>query len=137
LSALSRKPTAESEGPLGPRRQPTADSQKPPPLSTRPPGREHPSTKKCPQRVLKLMMLQATEAEIRDAELAELWMDSLPHRLHLRDPYRQFIARLLDRYGPIMLPRTLLCSRCLGLKYGNNPETVRQGWRRRNGLPDT
>ena len=110
---------------------------RPPPLSSRPPGREHPSTKQCPQRVLKLMMVQATEAEIRDADLAELWIDSLPGRLHHREPFREHIARLIDRYGPIMQPRVLLCPRCLGAKYGNNPETVRQGWRRRNSLPDT
>jgi hypothetical protein len=43
------------------------------------------------------------------------------------------IGRILARYGPILEPRTLLCQRCLGVAYGNHPETVRQGWRRRQG----
>lgn len=36
-----------------------------------------------------------------------------------------------------MFPRVLLCPRCLKVHYGNNPETARQSWRRRNNKPDT
>ena len=81
------------------------------------------------------MMVQCTPAEARDADIAQLWIDSLPRNLIPK--HRALINRLLERYGPIMHPRTLLCPRCLGVRYGNNPETVRQGWRRRNHLPDT
>lgn len=105
------------------------------PLSTCGAGRKDPSTKRCPQRCLKLMMVQCTKAELADAEAAQLWIDSLPpqHVPHMRSE----IALLRARYGPIMPPRVLLCPRCLGVKYGNHPETVRQGWRRRNGKEDT
>lgn len=106
-----------------------------PPLSTRPPGREDPSTRRCPQRCLKLMMVQCTEAEYRDAEIAQLWIHSIPPQLVPK--YRAQINRLTQRYGLLFQPRSLLCPRCLKVKYGNNPETVRQGWRRRNNKPDT
>ena len=120
-----------------------ADSELPisnlflPPLSTRKPGREHPNTKKCPQRCFKLMMVQCTQAEAIDAYAAQLWINSLPDRLRSRQPYDSFIHKLIARYGPIMQPRVLLCPRCLGVHYGNHPETVRQSWRRRNKRPDT
>jgi hypothetical protein len=107
-----------------------------PPLSTRPPGRvdPHATNGVCPQRCLKLLMIQATPAEVRDAELARLWIDSLPPRERVR--HHKTVAQLIDRYGAIFPPRVLLCPRCLGVRYGNDPETVRQGWRRRQGKPD-
>ncbi len=106
-----------------------------PPVSTRKPGRENPTSRRCPQRCLKLLMVQCTEQENLDAQAAQLWIESIPPSMvpKLRDKINQ----LRDRYGPIFEPRTLLCPRCLGVKYGNNPETVRQGWRRRNGKADT
>lgn len=103
-------------------------------LSTRKPGREHPSSRRCPQRCLKLMFVQCTNAELRDANLAQVWMNSLPAAVARE--HRIVIQRLVARYGLILQPRTLLCPRCLGVRYGNNPETVRQGWRRRNHKPD-
>jgi hypothetical protein len=117
--------------------------QLPPPLSTRPPSRLDPfsSGGRCPQRCLKLLMVQCTPHEAADAEAAQLWIDSLPDKLRLREPYRSHINRLIARYGPIFHPRMLLCPRCCGgrggVRYGNNPETVRQSWRRRNNKPDT
>ena len=103
-----------------------------PGLSTLPPGRKATG---CPQRCLKLMLVQCTEAEYADALAALDWIDAVPSRyLPLCRPH---IHRLLLRYGPIMPPRTLLCPRCLGVHYGNNPETIRQGWRRRNHKPPT
>ena len=108
-----------------------------PPLSTAPPGL---GTKKtgCPQRVLKLLLVQSTLAECRDAYFAQTWMESLPReafsRQHSARPGgSSTISKILERYGPILEPRTLLCPRCLGVAYGNHPETVRQGWRRRQG----
>jgi hypothetical protein len=102
----------------------------PPPLSTCPRGRNS-ARKGCPQRTLKLMMAQCTEAEARDAEIAQLWIESLPPQLIPR--LRLRITALLARYAPIMHPRTLLCPRCLGVRYGNNPENARQSWRRKQG----
>lgn len=103
-----------------------------PPLSTCGSGRKATG---CPQRALKLLLVQCTPQEYRDAKAARLWIDSIPPRVVER--YREEINVLMVRYGPIMPPRTLLCPRCLGVKYGNDPETVRQGWRRRNKKPDT
>ncbi len=102
-----------------------------PPLSSCPAGRKATG---CPQRTLKLLLVQCTAAEDRDAMLAQLWIDSLPQLV--RAPQRETIQRLMQRYGPIMEPRTLMCARCLGVRYGNHPETVRQAWRRRMGKPD-
>jgi len=101
-----------------------------PPLSTALPGL---GTKKtgCPQRVLKLLLVQSTPEECRDAYFAQTWIDSLPRGLYNRK--LSSINSILARYGPILEPRTLLCARCLGVAYGNHPETVRQGWRRRQG----
>lgn len=101
-----------------------------PPLSTALPGL---GTKKtgCPQRVLKLLLVQSTAEECRDAYFAQTWMESLPPLAATR--HLPSITSLLARYGPILEPRTLLCARCLGVAYGNHPETVRQGWRRRQG----
>jgi hypothetical protein len=87
------------------------------------------------------MMVQCTSQERRDALLAQLWIDSIPSAL--RAVAQPQINRLVARYGLIFNPRVLLCPRCLGgpagggVRYGNNPETVRQGWRRRNNKPDT
>jgi hypothetical protein len=103
-----------------------------PPLSTCGSGRKATG---CPQRALKLLLVQCTPREYRDAKAARLWIDGIPPRVVER--YRAEINLLMARYGPIMPPRVLLCPRCLGAKYGNDPETVRQGWRRRNKRPDT
>jgi hypothetical protein len=110
------------------------------PLSTRKPGRKSPADKRggaCPQRCLKLMMVQCTPDERRDAKIAQTWIDSIPPQM--RAKMQPHINRLIERYGPIFEPRVLLCPRCVGggVKYGNNPETIRQGWRRRNHKPDT
>ncbi len=99
-----------------------------PGLSTCKPGRK---ASGCAQRALKLMMVQCTMQEKLDADLAQLWLRSLP--IAARRAQREAIDRIVQRYGPIMEPRCLLCPRCLGVKYGNHPETVRQGWRRRQG----
>jgi hypothetical protein len=85
-------------------------------------------------------MIQCTKAEYRDAKIAQLWIDSIPSRLRLSPLYRDHIHRLIARYGLLFQPRRLLCPRCVGgvgVHYGNHPETVRQGWRRRNNKPDT
>ena len=140
-SSQCRVPSAEHT----PTRNSELGTRNCPPLSTRRPGRLDPSVKdpsgaaECPQRCLKLLMVQCTKAEARDADLAQLWIDSLPPRFRRRlSPlYQPFINKLLTRYGLIMFPRVLLCPRCLKVRYGNNPETVRQGWRRRNKKPDT
>ena len=104
-----------------------------PPLSTRRPGREDPATGRCPQRCLKLLMVQCTMQEYRDATLAQLWIQCLPRALRLRQPARDIIATIIRRYGPILQPRLMLCPRCLGARYGNDPESARQSWRRRQG----
>lgn len=99
-------------------------------------GRKDPKTRRCPQRCLKLLMVQCTEAEQRDARVAQLWIESLPASIVPR--VRPAIARLTARYGLIFQPRMLVCPRCVGgtgknggVRYGNHPETVRQNWRRR------
>jgi len=128
-------------GALGDRAPGDSPGAKCPPLSTRPPAREHPSTGRCPQRCLKLMMVLCTPAEARDARLAQLWirmMDGHPNTRRLLREDRQLgsiHSELVARYGLLFEPRVLLCPRCLGVRYGNNPETVRQGWRQRNGRP--
>lgn len=105
-----------------------------PPLSTRGPGREDPKSGKCPQRTYKLMMPLCTEQEFRDASIAQLWIDSLPARLIPK--HRELIHRLLARYGLLFQPRVMMCPRCLGVRYGNDPESARQSWRRLAGKPD-
>jgi len=50
-----------------------------PPMSTCPPGRKATG---CPQRTLKLLMVQCTEAEFRDAQTAALWMKSSEMKRH-------------------------------------------------------
>lgn len=106
------------------------------PLSTCPAGRKPPKPDRngkyeCPQRCLKLLMIQCTPQEFADAEAALMWMASIPQ------PYlatmRPHINELLLRYGPILPPRMLLCPRCLGVRYGNDPENARQSWRRKQG----
>lgn len=123
----------------------------PPPLSTRPPGRVDPSKTggRCPQRCLKLLMVMCTRDEARDADRAQQWIDfinSLPgsiHFIHHHPDVAPHYARIIARYGILFYPRQLMCPRCVGapgsggVHYGNNPETVRQGWRRRNNKPDT
>lgn len=107
------------------------DVECPPPLSTCGAGRKATG---CPQRTLKLLMVQCTPDEWRDANLVQTWMDSLGNR---RTPaIHRDMTRLLQRYGPILPPRQLLCARCLGVRYGNNPENARQSWRRLNNKPD-
>jgi len=97
-----------------------------PPTSTCGPGRK---ARGCPQRCLKLMLVQCSEEENRDAVFAQRWIQSIPPGLHIK--HHATIQKLLARYGPIMEPRTLLCPRCLGVKYGNDPENSRQSWWRR------
>lgn len=105
-----------------------------PPLSTRPAGREDPKSRRCPQRTYKLMMPLCTEAEFRDACIAQSWIDAIPARLIPQ--HRAMIETLRARYGLLFQPRVLLCPRCLGVRYGNNPENARQSWRRLSGKPD-
>ena len=109
----------------------TFTNRNPPPLSTCSAGRKATG---CAQRALKLLTVQCTAAEFRDAQLAHLWISSIPERLRWRS--RGAINRLLQRYAPIMPPRTLLCARCLGVRYGNDPENARQSWRRAQGKDD-
>lgn len=131
---VSRRGTSDAPGPVHCNSLSVSFAVHPPPLSTRKPGREHPSSKRCPQRCLKLLMVQCTEEEYNDAQIAQLWINSIP--AHLVPKRREQINALAARYGPICQPRTLLCPRCLGVRYGNHPETVRQGWRRRNNKKD-
>ncbi|MCZ6542506.1 MAG: hypothetical protein O6768_02460, partial [Planctomycetota bacterium] len=77
-----------------------------------------------PQSVLKLFMVLCTEAELADSLIALSWIDSLP--LRMRRKQHPIIARLLERYGMLFHPRRLLCQRCLGVKYNENPETIRR-----------
>jgi hypothetical protein len=101
-----------------------------PPLTRCKPGRNS-RFNGCPQRTYKLMMVQCTPAESRDALLAQHWIDSLPPQR--RRAHQDFINQLIARYGPLFEPRVLLCPRCLGVAYGNHPEYARQWWRRRHG----
>ncbi len=102
-----------------------------PPLSTCGPGRKATG---CPQRTLKLLIVQCTKAEQRDANIAQSWLDAIPK--HAVPCMRPEIDRLLQRYAMIMPPRQLLCARCLDVRYGNNPENARQSWRRAQGKDD-
>lgn len=105
-----------------------------PPVSTRPLGREDPKSGQCPQRIYKLMMPMCTQAEFEDACRAQYWIASVP--MSIRAKVQPEINTLIERYGLLFQPRTLLCFRCLGVRYGNNPETARQSWRRLAGKPD-
>jgi len=127
-SQLVRDPSCGQDGSLG--ASIDIKDWRLPPLSIAKPGL---GTKKkgCPQRVLKLMMVQCTPQENRDAMLAQTWMKSLPPEAASRQ--LSVISQMVERYGPIFEPRVLLCPRCLGVKYGNHPENSRQSWRRRNG----
>jgi hypothetical protein len=88
-------------------------------------------------------MVQCTKQEFVDAQVAQQWIDlinALPNATRLINNHQSPLAgrywQIIARYGPIFQSRTLLCPRCLGVRYGNHPETVRQGWRRRNNKPD-
>ncbi len=66
-----------------------------------------------------------TEAEARDADLAEDWLNLLEeYRSSSRRPLppdlMQYRAQLTDRYGILFLNhgRRLLCRNCLNLSYG-------------------
>ncbi len=87
--------------------------------------------KGCPQRVRMLFMPLCTKTEARDAQLAQLWIQSQSPAM--RNQHVNFIEQLQRRYGLLFSPRMLLCARCLGLHYGNNPETARRGYHRRGG----
>ncbi len=102
-----------------------------PPLSTVKAGRKATG---CPQRALKLLLVQCTWEEARDVEIFETWLASIP--MQVRRAHLDVITSVINRYGPIMFPRTLLCPRCLGVQYGNDPESARQSWRRKQGKPD-
>ena len=78
----------------------------------------------CPQRVLKLFIVQCTEAELYDAFAAQTWIRTLPPGLRVK--HDRFIGRLVQRYGLLFHPRRLMCQRCLGIKYNESPETIRR-----------
>lgn len=99
-----------------------------PPLSTAPTCVPRPQ---CRQRAQKLFMVMCTKAEMRDAEIAQKWIESLPPRVYASQ--LPFIGRLRERYGMLFSPRTLLCERCLDLKYGVHPDTALRKNRRARG----
>jgi hypothetical protein len=105
-------------------KRPDPDDPRLPPLSNRP--REgFAYYGKCPQRVQRLFGLLCTQREIEDALTAQNWLASIPPRLELRPFFAQARQLLTTRYAPLFHPRTLLCRRCLGLRYGNRPATLR------------
>lgn len=77
----------------------------------------------CRKKMLKLMMVLATEQEIDDAEFAEGWVDMLDARqMASRIPLTpELIAQrsqLISRYGLLFRGRQLVCRNCLGVRYG-------------------
>lgn len=87
----------------------------------------------CGQRVYKLFWLLAREQELRDARLAEAWINGLSSGELSRQSAA--VSALVQRYGPIMgEDRMLRCRRCLRLRYGQSPELLRK--LRRGGKSD-
>lgn len=82
----------------------------------------------CRQQVLFLYLPLCTPAEHADAMTAQRWIAGLDERG--RRMHRMMVEALEARYGLLFEPRCLLCRRCLGLRYGNNPETVRLYYQR-------
>lgn len=79
----------------------------------------------CGQRVYKLFWLLARDSELRDALLAEAWINGLSSGQLSRQSAA--VSGLINRYGPIMgQGRVLRCRRCLRLRYGQSPEVLRK-----------
>jgi hypothetical protein len=73
----------------------------------------------CKKRTLKLFLPLCTDAELRDADFARLWIDSHPTRIARSPTLRPHASRLIERYGPLFPPRRMLCRKCLNLRYGD------------------
>ncbi len=79
----------------------------------------------CGQRVYKLFWVLARPGEVRDALLAERWIEGLTSAQLAQ--HSAAVSALIDRYGPVMGDdRLLRCRRCLRLRYGQSPEVLRR-----------
>ncbi len=73
---------------------------------------------RCNDRALKLFLPLCTEQELHDALTAKLWLDSNQKRIATSSTLRPEASSLLSRYAVLFPPRSLLCRKCLGLRYG-------------------
>ncbi len=78
----------------------------------------------CRRCVVKLFMPLATRSEMRDAQIARLWLRGLcdPSRGRPNAPGSEAERAVVERYGALLEPesRQLRCGRCLGLRYGES-----------------
>lgn len=78
----------------------------------------------CNNKSLKLFLPLCTKQEMQDADIAEAWLKQLDvHQQIKRTPLLPAIithrAKLINRYGILFRDeRKLVCSKCLGLRYG-------------------
>jgi len=76
----------------------------------------------CQRSVVKLFMPLATRSEMRDAQIARVWLRGLcdPSRGRPNAPGSDAERVIVERYGALLQPesRQLRCGRCLGLRYG-------------------
>jgi hypothetical protein len=89
----------------------------------------------CRERATHLMMVLATEAELRDAAVAQAWLRGMPRSVRVRDGVRPGVERVIERYGMLFTPRVLVCRACLGLRYGAHPDLARPWGTRKNRYP--
>jgi hypothetical protein len=82
---------------------------------------------RCKRKYLKLFLVLVREEEMRDAHLAEGWInmfDALrdapgsPGSLRTDRRLLEFRAKLINRYGLLFRDRGLLCKKCLNIRYG-------------------
>ena len=79
--------------------------------------------------MLFLYLPLATKVEHEDAIEAQKWIDSLSPREKVEQ--REWVVKLAARYGMLFGPRVMVCRRCLGMRYGINPEYGRLKMQRR------
>ncbi len=89
----------------------------------------------CDRTVTKLFMPLCTQAELTDALIADTWLKTWGDQIASRPDRKeaaQYRVALLDRYGPLLPPRRLLCRNCLDLRYGegNRKRQPRKRYRR-------
>ncbi len=81
----------------------------------------------CREKCKVLLLPLAWEEELRDARLAQLYLESHPART---EEARASANRLYERYRVLFAPRRFVCKRCLGVRYGYGdrpPRPVQDG----------
>ena len=85
---------------------------------------------RCNKQAYKLFLVLCTPQEYHDANLAHATMIMFRAR-HPNAPGTPEEAQLIQRYAPILSPRSLLCRHCLNLRYAEPTH------RKRNQHPPT